>query len=177
MPAASPVANLTDFLIFHLQHGNDFALHTHTHCPLRSLSKCPSQVLTLLPWANSYLIQNQGSLCPAASRASDWDHSAASGFRRTEFTHHSLTSDPGRWTQSTLPDNECNQQNGLSKKLKSTSECSVSPTPPLMLSVCIFNHLLWCVSGRDMFGFGGVLSEEVWVNWSNHLHRWVFLVC
>lgn len=34
MPAASPVANLTDFLIFHLQHGNDFALHTHTHIVL-----------------------------------------------------------------------------------------------------------------------------------------------
>lgn len=43
--------------------------HIRAHCPIRSLSKCPSQGLTLLPWANSYLIQKQGSLCPAASRA------------------------------------------------------------------------------------------------------------
>lgn len=25
-----------------------------------------------------------------------------------------------------------------------------------MMSVCISNHLLWCISGRDMFGFGTI---------------------
>lgn len=118
MPAASPVGNLTDFLIFHLQHGNDFALsltHTNTHSPLCCLSKCPSKGLTLLPWANSYLIQKQGSLCPAASGASD-------------FRHHSLTSNQSTWTLSRLPDNECTQQNGPSNiLLNSKSLQSISP--------------------------------------------------
>lgn len=163
MPAASPVGNLTDFLIFHLQHGNDFALHTHIVLPAPCLNvhhrvwhRCPGLILISFKnkAASVRLHRELHARITARWRIPDMQ----------KFTHRSLTSNPSRWTQSRLPDSECNQQNGLRKTLlKPKPACSISPplAPQidqwwfcLMMSVCISDHLLQCVNGRDMFGFG-----------------------
>lgn len=51
----------------------------------------PLRGMTPLPLANSYLIQKQGCFCPAASKASDSDHSAGLISDRQHTNHNSCT--------------------------------------------------------------------------------------